>query len=193
MSRIFGYARPTESEPEAEPLAEALAKAGAKLIFLEKSRPQARRGLRERKRLLDQIGPGDTLILTGLDRLGTSFEDVLDCLELLIDRGVNLKVLDADFKTGGKADRAYSDLLKLLAGARSTLRSEAIRSNLADARAKGGRAAGKEPTLKPEQWPQISARIGETTLEIVAQELGVHRQTLWHYRRRMKEQEAVLA
>lgn len=193
MVRVYGYARPTASRPDPAALLQELEAAGAEEIFVEKHGATARRGLRERRRLLDRLSTGDTLIVSGLHLLGTTFEDVLNCLEILVDRGVAVRILDAQFATGGQADRAYSDLLKVLSGARSTLRSEAIKANLAAARERGGKAAGKEPTLKPEQWPEIKARISEATLEAVAQELGVHRQTLWTYRRRMKQQEEATA
>jgi DNA invertase Pin-like site-specific DNA recombinase len=187
MVRVYGYARVTASRPDPAGLAAELEAAGATEIFVDKI---SGRGLRQRRRLLDTLGINDTLVLPGLHFLGTTFDDVLSCLALLVDRGIAVRILDVGFETGGKADRAYRDLLQLLSGARSTLRSETIKANLAAAREKGGKAAGKEAMLKPEQWPRIRARIQETTLEIVAQELGVHRQTLWTYRRRMKERDA---
>lgn len=190
MARVFGYARPTTTEPDPKRLADGLLREGAEILFVESQPVQARRGLRARRRLLDQLAPGDRLILPGLDQLGTTFEDLIQTLEMVIQRGVRLQVLDAQFETGGKADKAYRDLLSLLLGARSALRSETIKVNLAAARAKGGKPAGKEPTLKPEQWPEIKARIDATSsLEVVAQEYGVHRQTLWKYRRRMTDAE----
>jgi DNA invertase Pin-like site-specific DNA recombinase len=187
MSQIYGYARPTVSLPEPHAHGDQLAEAGADRIFVERNGAQARRAMRERRRLLDYITPGDTLILLSLEHLGTSFDDMLRCFEILVERGVNVKVLDAGFETAGPDVAAHQALLKLLGGARSALRSEAIKLSLAEARAKGGKPAGKAAILTPEQWPDIKARIDGVPLETVAEELGVSRQTLWTYRRRMTE------
>lgn len=184
MPRIYGYARPKASAADAQ--AQQLAAAGAETIFVEKTAPQARRALRERRRLFDRIEPGDTLILPSLDRLGTSLEDLLQCFALLLDRGVRIKLLDTGFETS--PDRAHRDLLKLLTEAHSALRSDAVKIHLAAARAQGGKKAGRPPTLTPEQWPDIEARIKTTSIETVAGELNVSRQTLWTYRRRMEQQ-----
>jgi DNA invertase Pin-like site-specific DNA recombinase len=190
MAGFFGYARPTTSLPDPRSHVQQLTDAGAKTIFVEKNSVQARRALRERQRLLEQIAPGDTLILTSLAHLGTSAEDLMRCLDILVGRGIRIKIIDADFVIGGKHAQAYRDLLQLLAAARSTLLGETIRQSLASSRAKGGKASGKPFTLKPEQWPDIKTRIDDATLEQVAVELGVSRQTLWSYRRRMSAQTA---
>jgi DNA invertase Pin-like site-specific DNA recombinase len=186
MPRIYGYARPAVSAGAADPQEQELAAAGAEAIFVEKNTSRGHRGMRERRRLLDRIGPGDTLILKSLDRLGTGLEDLLHCLAMLVDCGVGIKVLDPRFETG--PDQAHLDLLKILIGAQSALRSDAIKANVAQARAKGGAKPGSPSILAPEQWPDIEARIKATSIERVAKELRVSRQTLWTYRRRMAEQ-----
>jgi DNA invertase Pin-like site-specific DNA recombinase len=186
MPRIYGYVRPAASAAATDTQTQQLIAAGAETIFVEKNTPQARRALRERRRLIDRIEPGDTLVLQSLDRLGTSLEDMLHCFAMLVDRGVGIKVLDAGFES--VPDQAHRDLLKLLTGAHSALRSEAIKINVAVARAKGGKKAGSPPTLAPEQWPDIEIRIKTASLETVAGELNVSRQTLWTYRRRMAKQ-----
>ena len=189
MARVYGYARPTASLPDPQTRAQELASAGAETIFVEKDSAQARRAMRERRRVLNQIGPGDTLILLSLDQLGTNFDDMLRCFEMLVERDVDVKVLDAGLESAGAANRAYRDLLKLLANARSALHSDTIKHNLAVARAKGGPKAGQPAILTDDRWPDIKARIKNTSLEEVARELRVSRQTLWNYRRRMAKQE----
>jgi DNA invertase Pin-like site-specific DNA recombinase len=191
MARVYGYSRPTLSHPDPEAHAQRLAEAGAEQIFIEKNSGQARRGARERRRLLDRIAAGDRLILLSLDRLGTSIEDVLRCFNLLVARGVDVTVQNRGFETGRLP--GSPELLDMLVGTLSALHSETIKLNLAAARAKGGRASGKPASLTPDQWPDIKARIGDASLETVAQELGVSRQTLWTYRRRMAEQDGIAA
>jgi DNA invertase Pin-like site-specific DNA recombinase len=191
MARIYGYARPTASLPDPSAHARQLADAGAEHIFVEKTGSQVRRGMRERQRLFKQIGAGDRLILLSLDRLGTNLEDVLRCLDMLVARGLDLNILDAGFATRNAPGSA--DLLKMLIATLSALHSETVKLNLASARARGGKAAGKTLSLDLEQWPAVKARIADATLETVAQELGVSRQTLWTYRRRMAALETAAA
>jgi DNA invertase Pin-like site-specific DNA recombinase len=186
MARVFGYSRPTVSLPDPEIHARELAEAGAETVLVEKDGAQARRGMRQRRRLIDEIGEGDTLILLSLDRLGTNLEDVLRCLDLLVNRGVNLKIVDPGFETIASRREAYTELLALLAGARSALHSDAIKLGRA-----AGKTGGTPSTLTPEQWPDIRERIRAAPLETVASELGVSRQTLWTYRRRMAAQDRV--
>ena len=183
MPRIYGYVRPTAPAAGDDAQTRNLADAGAEMIFTEKVTPQARRGMRERRRLFDQIRPGDTLILQSLDRLGTTLEDMLHSLAMLVDRGVSLQLLEPVFEA-----TAHRDLLNILTAAHSALRSETVKLNLAAARARGGKKAGSPPTLTPEQWPEIEARIKATSVETVARERNVSRQTLWTYRRRMAKQ-----
>ena len=191
MARVYGYTRPTASLPDHRTHAAQLAAAGADRIFVEKDSGQARRGMRERQQLLKQIAPGDTLILPSLDRLGTSLEDVLRCFERLVDRGVEVKIVEPGFESAGAL--GSGPLLKLLVGTVSALHSETIKGSLAAARAAGGKAAGKSPSLTPDQWPDIQARIAKAPLDAVAEELGVSRQTLWTYRRRMTNPDSAAA
>jgi DNA invertase Pin-like site-specific DNA recombinase len=183
--RIVGYARPSPGGPDAFARAEILQKAGASPVLVEKSSLQARRALTARSRLLEQIVPGDTLLLTGLEQLGTSFDDVVRVLEKLVGLGVTVKLLDTGAIVGGARAEGHGDLLRLLAGARSALHSETIKLSLAAARAKGGKAGGIESKLDRSQWPSIMKRIDQGKLETVAGELGVSRQTLWNFRRKM--------
>lgn len=186
MPRVFGYARPTATSGGADTQTQQLAAAGAETIFVEKHPPQARKGLRERGRLFNQIGSGDILLLQTLDRLGTTLEDMLQSLAMLVDRGVAIKVLDDGFETA--PDQTHLDLLRLLTAAHSALRSETIKIGVAVARANGGAKSGTPAVLSPDQWEDIETRIRATSVETVAKEFDISRQTLWAYRRRMAEQ-----
>jgi DNA invertase Pin-like site-specific DNA recombinase len=161
-----------------------LAAAGAETILVERSAVP-----RERRRMLAKLAAGDTLILEGLDRLGTSLDDVLHCFTLLIERGVEVHVLDAGFRSGGQKSEGHREILALLGGLRSSLRSEAITAGRKAARDLGGKASGKPSMLGPEHWPDIKTRMETEKREDIAGSLGVHRRTLWAYCRRMEAQE----
>ncbi len=185
MARVFGYSRPAVSLPDPEIHGRQLADSGAETILVESDAAQARRGLRQRRRLIDEIREGDTLILLSLDRLGTNFDDVLRCFELLVNRGVHFRILEPGFETAPPRVETYRELLSLLSGARSSLHSEAIKL----ARAQSSKTGGTPSTLTPEQWPAIKERLLTEPREAVANDLGVSRQTLWTYSRKMVAQE----
>lgn len=185
MARVFGYARPSPSQSDTAILTRELADAGAEEIFVETTSARAPRSMRERRNLLRRIKADDTLVVVSLDRLGTTFDDVLRCFTILVDRGVNVSIINAGVETHGPCLQAYQALLGVLKYANSALHSETIKLRLAAARARGGAPAGMKPTLTDEMWPNIKRTIESTPLEVVASDLGVSRQTLWTYRRRM--------
>ncbi|EGO9037487.1 recombinase family protein [Enterococcus faecalis] len=66
------------------------------------------------KELLGYLRLGDTLVVASLDRLGRNYEDIRSSVTLLMDKGVNVKVLDApflEFNTGNETlDKAMFDM-----------------------------------------------------------------------------------
>jgi DNA invertase Pin-like site-specific DNA recombinase len=98
---------------------------------------------------------------------------------------VNLRIVEPGFETTAARLEAYRELLGLLSGTRSALHSDAIKL----ARAERGKTGGTPSTLTLEQWPAIKESIRTEPLEAVASELGVSRQTLWTYRRRMEAED----
>lgn len=193
MGRTFGYSRPTVGSPDPQDHDRELAQAGASEIYVERHAAGTGRPMLARQRLLRTIAAGDTLILAQLDRLGSNLDDVLSCLDLLIERGVHLRVLNPAFETRSADIEAQRALLRLLAATRSAFRSSLVKAKRAAAREKGGKPGGPPPTLTEDQWPTIRRRLDSELIGAVATDLGVSRQTLWTYRRRMAEQEQIEA
>lgn len=95
MSNLIGYARVSSIGQSYESQVETLAAQGCVKIFREKmsgaddSRP-------ELKRCLEQLGPGDTLIVTKLDRVARSLTHLLRIVEELKGRHIGFRcVYDA--------------------------------------------------------------------------------------------------
>ena len=185
MPTTFGYSRPSASRPDPAEHLRQLTDAGATRCYVDKMTARAPRAMPQRRKMLTAIKAGDALILTTLDRLGTQFDDMVRCFALLVERGVQVRILEPEFTIDASCQQAGRDLLALLRVASTALHSDTIKRNLAAARAAGGKPAGKQPILADDMWPDIQARIQEKTIETVAGELGVSRQTLWTFRRRM--------
>jgi DNA invertase Pin-like site-specific DNA recombinase len=89
---IIGYARVSTDGQTLDAQHSALAAAGAERVFAEK----VSGAVTERKALAKAIaacGPGDTLIVTKLDRLARSTRDLLNTLDALARAGVGFRSL----------------------------------------------------------------------------------------------------
>jgi DNA invertase Pin-like site-specific DNA recombinase len=90
--------------PAAQLQVDALKRAGCYRVFTETaSGARADRPILEQ--VLDQLRPGDTLVVWRLDRLGRSLRHLVDTVTSLADRGVGFRTLQEAIDTttpGGK-------------------------------------------------------------------------------------------
>jgi DNA invertase Pin-like site-specific DNA recombinase len=68
--------------------------------------------------------PGDTLMVTRVDRLARSVGDLQDIVKTLSNRGVSLKVTDQPIDSSTAAGKAFLDMLGVLAEFETNLRRE---------------------------------------------------------------------
>jgi DNA invertase Pin-like site-specific DNA recombinase len=89
---IVGYARVSTDDQSLESQQSQLAAAGAEKVFAEKISGVVthRKAL---ARAIAPLGPGDTLIVTRLDRLARSTRDVLNTLDAIGKAGASFKSL----------------------------------------------------------------------------------------------------
>lgn len=97
-SRI-GYARVSTTEQNHDTQTEALRAAGCDVIRSEKVSGRSREGRSELATIIEFLRPGDTLVVTKLDRLGRSTRDVLNLVHELTERGAFLQVLQPAITT----------------------------------------------------------------------------------------------
>src|SRR5919199_2940618 len=87
MAHLLGYARVSTTSQNPDLQVDALGAAGCYRIFVDKAsgtltaRPQL-------DQVLDQLRPGDTLVVWKLDRLGRSLRHLVDTVTGLADRGI---------------------------------------------------------------------------------------------------------
>lgn len=92
MGELLGYARVPTIDEDAALQPDALNAAGCYRVWVDmisgslEHRP-------ELIKLLDQLRPGETLVVWRLDRLGRSIRHVIDQLQLLGERGVGFRFL----------------------------------------------------------------------------------------------------
>lgn len=184
MGHALGYARVSTGEQDASLQHDALTAAGCYRVFTDtasgslESRP-------ELNKVLDQLRPGDTLVVWRLDRLGRSIRHLIDQLAALQDRGIEFRSLQENIDTSSSGGRLVFHLFASLAEFERDLIRERTNAGLKAARARG-RTGGRPPLLTKdklrtarklyEQQDMTVAQIGEV--------LGVSRTTIYRALRR---------
>lgn len=87
--------------------------------------------------ILDQLEPGDTLVVTKVDRLSRSMLDFASIVQRARDHGWELVVVEQGFDMGTAAGRAMAGMLAVFAEFEREMISERTKAGLAVARAKG--------------------------------------------------------
>src|SRR5699024_7603215 len=114
MAHTFGYARVSTTDQDAQLQQDALTAAGCYRIFTDtasgalQSRP-------ELEKLLDQLRPGDTLVVWRLDRLGRSIRHLIDQLSEFQDRGIEFRSLQENIDTTTSGGRLVFHIFASLA------------------------------------------------------------------------------
>jgi len=90
---VFGYARVSTDDQSLDIQREALKAAGCSVVREEKVSGASREGRDELETLLAFVRPGDTVIVTKLDRLARNTVDMLTIITDLGDRGVFFRSL----------------------------------------------------------------------------------------------------
>jgi DNA invertase Pin-like site-specific DNA recombinase len=76
----YGYARVSTAKQDTTNQIDALKAAGCERIYTEKASGKSTDGRPEFKRLMKALNPGDTVVVTKLDRLARSSRDLLNIL-----------------------------------------------------------------------------------------------------------------
>ena len=164
---IYGYARVSTNVQTLDSQKAELKEAGAEKIFAETvSGANAKR--EQLNRLLQTIGPRDTLIVTRLDRLARSSRDLLNILATLADKGAVFRSL-AD--SWADTTTPHGRLMLTVLGGLAEFERELIRSRTAEGRARAraeGKSLGRPFKLTPHQQQEVRERraAGESTRQI---------------------------
>ncbi len=139
----------------------------------------------------EALHPGDTLVITTLDRLGRSTQKILELAEELRECDNGLRVLnlgggDVDTKTPMGA--MVFTVMAALAQMELEIKRERINDSVTKRRTIGGDLGGRRPAFTDSQIRTAAKLIqaGEPATQ-VAKDMGMSRATLY---RRIKEQQA---
>ena len=174
---ILGYARVSTSEQNTSAQTERLKDAGAIRVFEDviSGKKFDRPGLVS---LIDFARPGDSLCVIRLDRLGRSLKELLETVEDLKSRGINLVSLEENLDTSSAAGELVFHVFGAIAHFERRLISERTRDGIAAAR-KRGKNPGR-PKLNPETISALLKLVkAGMTPGIAAKQLGIGRSTAY--------------
>jgi len=137
---LVGYARVSTRDQHPQAQTDALSAAGCNKVFVD----QAPGTLAKRPALeqaLDYPRPGDTLVITKLDRLGRSVRNLKALADDLQTREVGLRALSQGIDTTTSDGRLFFHMLAAIAEFEHDLIVERTHDGLAAARARGRQVA----------------------------------------------------
>src|ERR1700761_7531187 len=162
---LYGYARVSTATPNLGIQRAALKAAGCDVIRAEKASGTRRDGRTELQALLEFLRPGDTLVVTRIDRLARSLKDLQDLVHELKAKGVALKATEQPVDTGTAAGKAFLDMLGVFAEFETNLRKERQLEGIASAKAKGV-YTGRKPSIDRTEVRrlQVEENLGATAM-----------------------------
>ena len=137
---------------------------------------------KELAKVLDQLRPGDTLVVWRLDRLGRSLRHLIETVTALADRKIGFRSLTENIDTTTAGGKLVFHLFGSLAEFERDLIRDRTLAGLTAARARG-RIGGRPRALSPDKLAvarQMHAS-RQHTMEAIAQVVGVSRATLYRH------------
>lgn len=179
MGRIFGYARVSTDGQSLDGQLDALKDVGCNKVFSEKV-SGAKRQRVQLDRLLNQLDPGDLIVVSRLDRLARSTRDLLNILGQIADRGAAFRSL-----SDGWADTttAHGRLMLTVLGGLAEFERELIRIRTGEGRERAklrGVKLGRKFKLTAHQRAEALRRRdgGEESLVEIGRSYNVSHSTI---------------
>lgn len=177
----IGYARVSTDDQNLDLQRDALQKAGCERIYEEKESG----GKAERPELLktlENLRPGDTLVVWRLDRLGRSLKHLIQTVEELEGRGVGFQSLTETIDTTTSGGKLIFHIFAALAEFERNLIRERTRAGIVAARARG-RQGGRPATMDEQKKRQAQILRNDPTQSVTAicKTLGISRTTFYRY------------
>jgi len=138
-------------------------------------------------KLLDEVRPGDIVVVWKLDRLGRSLKHLVETVNLLLQQDVGIKSLNDPIDTTTPQGRLVFNLFASLAEFERDVIRERTQAGLSAARARG--RTGGRPKGLPQQAQSTACaaetlyREGKLSAQQIAEHLHISKSTLYAYLR----------
>lgn len=176
MPSLIGYARVSSSDQDCAIQEQALAAVGCSVIRQEKKSGTTRDGRIELDTVLSFLRPGDTLVVTRIDRLARSLLDLEQIVREVQSKGAHLRALEQPVDTSTPAGKAFLQMLGVFAEFETALRRERQMEGIAKAK-QAGVYKGRKPTVPAEEVKRLRDE-GVKPAEI-ARRLGIGRTSVY--------------
>jgi DNA invertase Pin-like site-specific DNA recombinase len=181
MARI-GYGRVSSSDQHSRGQLDALVEAGCDkdLCFIDEGISGVKAARPQLDLCLAQLRHGDTLVITRLDRLGRSVSNLVELVNKLGERGIDLIVTTQSIDTSSPGGRLLFHVLASIAEFEHDLILERTREGLAAAKARG-RLGGRKVSYTANQAKTVRSlhAAGELTAEEIGRVVGLSRSTVY--------------
>jgi DNA invertase Pin-like site-specific DNA recombinase len=177
--RLVGYARVSTDEQTTALQLDALRRAGCVVIY-EDSASGALRSRPGLDQALADLGPGDTLVIWKLDRVGRSLSHLLEVADTLRKRGIALRSLTEHLDTGTPAGTLLYSVLGAVAEFERDIIRERTRGGMAAAKSRGVRLGAPKRRFTPGQIEEAKRLFARgDSVNSVARALGASKARLW--------------
>jgi DNA invertase Pin-like site-specific DNA recombinase len=178
---LIGYARVSTLDQKPALQADALKAAGCERIFTETA-SGAQRDRPTLQAALDYLRPGDTLVVWKLDRLARSMRQLIETVENLHARGIELRSLTESIDTARPGGRLVWHIFGALAEFERAVIRERTSAGLQAARQRG-KKGGRPRTFGPKELAAAKAMLADPTIRVedVAAHLKVSCATLYRH------------
>jgi DNA invertase Pin-like site-specific DNA recombinase len=175
MSKI-GYARVSSTDQDTAIQIEALRLAGCEVIREEKVSGTSTDGRAELATVLAFLRPGDTLVVTRIDRLARSIGDLAQIVRAIEAKGAALACTEQPVDTSTSAGKAFLGMLGVFAEFETNIRKERQLEGIAKAKAEGV-YKGRKPSIDAEAIRALKAEgLGATA---IAKRLDIDRASVY--------------
>ena len=173
----YGYAHVSTIDQDLTVQRQALRAAECSVVRAEKASGSRRDGRTELQVLLDFVQPGDTLVVTRIDRLARSLKDLQDIVHELKSRGVALRAIEQPVDTSTASGKAFLDMLGVFAEFETNLRRERQLEGIVQGKARGV-YRGRKPSIDMVEIKRLRQQdgLGPTA---IARRLGIGRASVY--------------
>jgi DNA invertase Pin-like site-specific DNA recombinase len=183
MGHLLGYARVSTTDQQSNLQVDALTTAGCYRVFAETASGAGAGADRPvLGQVLDQLRPGDTLVVWKLDRLGRSLRHLVDTVTGLAERGIGFRSLQEAIDTTTPGGKLVFHVFAALAEFERDLIRERTAAGLAAARARGRH--GGRPSVMTAHKVRVAGEMyasGQYTVSAIATTLGVSRASIYRH------------
>ena len=177
----YGYARvsPGGKSESVDAQARQLTKAGCKKVFRDVHVSGAKTDRAQLRRVLEQLEPGDVLMVTRLDRLARSTRDLLNTLAAITGKKAGFRSLG---DTWADTTTSHGRLMLTVLGGLAEFERDLIRARTGEGRERAkarGVKMGRKPKLTPHQQAEaIKRREAGEPIRDIARTYNVHNSTI---------------